>query len=93
MSESGGNFRLTNLETETQKINRVAMKDLNFWFPHTKEHICKGVPFARTFGELVMLPIAQVGYILAIIIRIIRKNRKVGGQRMTNATLKVKVDA
>ena len=53
------------------------MKDLKFWLPHTKAHLCNGVPYAPSFESLVKLPILQFEFILAVIIKIIRKNRKV----------------
>ena len=61
---------MASTETGTDKIDRVAMRDLAFWLPRTKQHLSKGIPFARTFEELVKLPVSQVGHIMAIIIRI-----------------------
>ena len=81
------------LENGTVKPDRVAMRDLQFWLPHTKAHICDGVQYAPSFESLVKLPTPQIGFILAVIIKIIRKNRKVNGERLSNCTLKVKVDA
>ena len=81
------------LEIGTVKTDKVAMRDLAFWLPHTKPHLCDGVKFAHSFETLVKLPIAQIGYILGGVIKIIRKNRKVNGERLSNCTLKVKADA
>ena len=81
------------LESGTVKTDKVAMRDLAFWLPHTKPHLCDGVKFAHSFETLVKLPIHQIGYILGVVIKIIRKNRKVHGERLSNCTLKVKADA
>ena len=81
------------LENGTVKADKVAMKDLKFWLPHTKAHLCNVVPYAPSFESLVKLPIPQIGFILAVIIKIIRKNRKVNGERLSNCTLKVKADS
>ena len=63
----------------TIKVHRVAMRDLKFWLPYTKAHLCDGVQYAPSFESIVKLPIPQIGFILAVIIKIIRKNRKVSG--------------
>ena len=76
----------------TEKVDKVCRNDLSFWLPHTKGHLREGIPFVSTFDELLKLPTAQIGYILSIIITIIRKNRVVGGDRLSNCSLKVKVD-
>ena len=39
------------------------------------------------------LPIGQIGFILAVVITIIRKNHVVGGERLSNVSLKAKVDS
>ena len=74
------------LENGTVRANKVAMKDLAFWLPCTKEYLGDLVPFAPTFGALIRLPVAQVGFILSVIIKIIRKNRNITGERMSNCT-------
>ena len=53
------------LENGTAKADKVGMRDLKFWLPHTKGHLCDGVKFAPSFEALVKLPIPQIGYILA----------------------------
>ena len=69
-------------ENGTVKGNKVARKDLAFWLPHTKKHLCDGLPYVADFESLAKIPVAQIGYILAIVIKIIRKNRVVGGARL-----------
>ena len=81
------------LENGTVKTDKVVMRDLAFWLPLTKPHLSDGVKFAPSFETLVKLPIPQIGYILGVVIKIIRKNRKVHGERLSNCTLKVKADA
>ena len=61
------------LENGTVKADKVAMRDLEFWLPHTKAHLCDGVQFAPSFETLVQLPIPQIGYTLVVVIRIIKK--------------------
>ena len=63
----------------TIKADRVAMRDFKFWLPYTKAHLCDGVQYAPSFESLVKLPIPQIGFILAVILKIIRNNRKVSG--------------
>ena len=65
------------LENGTIKTDKVAMRELAFWLPLTKPHLIDGVKFAHSFETLVNLPIPQIGYILGVVIKIIRKNRKV----------------
>ena len=77
----------------TIKADRVAMRDFKFWLPYTKAHLCDGVQYAPSFESLVKLPIPQIGFILAVIIKIIRVNRKVNGERLSNCSLKVKADS
>ena len=36
-------------ENGTVKVDRVALRALAFWLPHTKEHLVDGVPFASNF--------------------------------------------
>ena len=69
------------LENGTVLADRVAMRDLQFWLPHTKAHLCDGVKYAPTFASLIQLPVPQIGFILGVIIKIIRKHRKVNGER------------
>ena len=57
------------------------MRDLKFWLPHTKAHLCDGVQYAPPFASLIQLPVPQIGFILGVIIKIIRKHRKVNGER------------
>ena len=53
-------------ENGTTKVDKVAMNDLAFWLPHTKEYLNDGVPFASDFDSLMQLPVAQIGHILGI---------------------------
>ena len=64
-------------ENGKEKADLVALRDLAFWLPHTKGLLRDGIPYVRSFDALVKMPIAQIGYILAIVITIIRKNRVV----------------
>ena len=57
------------------------------WLPETK---CERIPFAPTCKNLVNYT-AQVRYISAIVIWIIRNNRVVEEVRVSNSTLKAKV--
>ena len=95
MLQVSNNLQVSNpiQETGTTKLDRVSMKDFAFWLPHTKAHLRGGVPAVSTFSELVTLPLAQIGYILGVLVTIIRKHRKVGGERLTNVSLKGKVDS
>jgi len=77
----------------TKLQNEVALKDLNFWLKHTKEHLCDGIPAVTTFDELLKLPVAQIGYILSKVLQIIRRDRKLGGTRLANCTLKNKAES
>ena len=77
----------------TVKSDRVAMRDLNFWLPYIKAHLRAGVQYAPSFDSLVKLAIPQIGFILAVLIQIIRKNRKIDGERLSNCTLKTKADS
>ena len=49
------------LENGTVKVDKVAMKDLAFWLPHTKDHLCDGIQFVSLFKSLVELPAPQIG--------------------------------
>ena len=60
------------LENGTIKTDKVAMRDLAFWLPLTKPPLCAGVKFAHSYETLVKLPIPQIGYILGVVIKIIR---------------------
>ena len=86
---SGAKLKITN---GTDKIDRVAYRDLMFWLPYKKEHLRDGIPYAPTFEDLIRLLTAQIDYILSIIAKNIRKNRKVGGERFSNCSLKVKLN-
>ena len=77
----------------TENANKVVFRDLAYWLPNTKDHLRDGIPYVRTFKALMKLPIAQIGYILAVVIKIIRKKRKIGGERLANVSLEAKVDA
>ena len=77
----------------TANAGKVGLRDLAFWLPLTKDHLREGVPFVRSFEGLVKLPIGQIGFILAVVITIIWKNRVVGGDRLYNVSLKAKVDS
>ena len=67
--------------------NKVAMRSLMIWLPETKR---ERISFAPTFQNVVNYT-AQVHYISAIVIRIIRNNRVVEEVRVSNGTLKAKV--
>ena len=60
------------LESGTVKTDKVVMKDLRFWLPLTKYHLCDGIQYTASFEGLTKLRIPQIGYILAVVIRIIR---------------------
>ena len=47
------------LENGTVKVDKVALKDLAFWLPKTKEHLRDGITSVSTFKSLVELPIAH----------------------------------
>ena len=68
------------------------LRDLKFWLPHKNAHLFDGVQYAASFESNVKLQISQIGFILAIIIKIIRK-LKGYGERLSNCTLKVKADS
>ena len=87
---SGAKLKITN---GTDKIDRVAYRDLMFLLPYKKEHLREGIPYAPTFEDLIRLPTSQIDYILSIIAKNIRKNRKVGGEHFSNFSLKVIVDS
>ena len=70
---SGAKLKIAN---GTDKIDRVAFRDLGFWLPYTKEHLREGIPYAPSFEDIIRLPTAQIGYILSIEVENIRKNRK-----------------
>ena len=71
------------LENGTVKSDQVALKDLAFWLPYTKEYLGEVVPFALSFDALIRLPVAQIGFILSVVIKIIRKNRNITGERLS----------
>ena len=71
------------LENGTFKSDQVALKDLAFWLPYTKEYLGEVVPFALSFDALIRLPVAQIGFILSVVIKIIRKNRNITGERLS----------
>ena len=56
----------------SENANNVALRDLAFWLPNTKDHLRDGIPYVCTFNDLMKLPIAQIGFILAVVIKIIR---------------------
>ena len=63
------------LENGTIKTDKVAMRDLAFWLPLAASYEASqsaGVKFAHSFETLVKLPIPQIGYILGVVIKIIR---------------------
>ena len=68
-------------------VNKLAMGDLMIWLPETKR---ERIPFAPTFKNLVNYT-AQVRYISANVIRIIRNNRVAEEVRGSNCRLKAKV--
>ena len=39
-------------QSGTCKADKVVMKDLNFWLPHTKSHLCDGVQYTPSFEAL-----------------------------------------
>ena len=58
-----------------------------------KEYLRSSIPYVRSFEGLVKLAIiGKIGFILSIVITIIRKNRTVNGERLCNVSLKAKVD-
>ena len=71
------------LENGTVKSDQLALKDLAFWLPYTKEYLGEVVPFALSFDALIRLPVAQIGFILSVVIKIIRKNRNIMGERLS----------
>ena len=71
------------LENGTVKSDQVALKDLAFWLPYTKEYLGEVVPFALSFDALIRLPVAQIGFILSVVIKIIQKNRNITGERLS----------
>ena len=71
------------LENGTVKSDQVALKDLAFWLPYTKEYLGEVVPFALSFDALIRLSVAQIGFILSVVIKIIRKNRNITGERLS----------
>ena len=71
------------LENGTVKSDQVALKDLAFWLPYMKEYLGEVVPFALSFDALIRLPVAQIGFILSVVIKIIRKNRNITGERLS----------
>ena len=46
------------------------------WLPYTKSHLYAGI-YAKSFDDLVKSPVAPLGLILSIVIKIIRKNRNI----------------
>ena len=88
------NYQTSNRELSgTEKSDRVAYNDLKFWLPRTKKYLREGIKFAPTFHDLVEMPIPHIGYILSIVVQIIRKGRNPEGIRLSNGTLKTKVDS
>ena len=77
----------------TVKSNRCAEGDLRFWISLAAPHLREGVQRVQTFKELLKLPKAHIGHVLATILPIYRQKRKVNGKRYTNASLKLKVEA
>ena len=71
------------LENGTVKSDQLALKDLAFWLPYTKEYLGEVVPFALSFDALIRLPVAQIGFILSVVIKIIQKNRNITGERLS----------
>ena len=89
---------LRNNQTEkkddgTAKSNKVAEGDLRFQLPLTAPHLRNRVTPVKTLQELLMLPKAHIGHVLATILPIYRQKRKINGKRYTNASLKLKVEA
>ena len=74
----------------TVKSNKVAEADLRFWIPLTAPHLREGVQRVQTLEELLKLPKAHIGHVLATILPIYRQKREVNGKRYTNASLKLK---
>ena len=46
------------------------------WLPYNKSHLYAGI-YAKSFEDLVKSPVAPLGLILSIVIKIIRKNRNI----------------
>ena len=81
------------IEDGTSKSNDVAEKDLAYWIPVAGPFLNEGVKPVKTLEELLKLPKAHIGHVLATILPIYRQKRHVNGKRYTNASLKLKVEA
>ena len=73
-----------NVKNETDKEDKVPLREIEFWLPYTKIHLRDRIPHVTTFDSLAELHTAQIGYILSIVITIMRNNQVVGGERMSN---------
>ena len=56
----------------TDKADKVDLRDLVFWLLQTKDYLRDGKSFVRTFEAFVKLAIGLIGYILAIVISIVK---------------------
>ena len=81
------------IDDGTSKANEVARKDLAYWIPVAGPFLREGVKRVQTIEELLKLPKAHIGHVLATILPIYRQKRDVNGKRYTNASLKLKVEA
>ena len=50
MAEAGCNEQRIKLETGTDKIDKVALRDLAFWLPLTEDHLRDGIPIVRSYS-------------------------------------------
>ena len=81
------------IDDGTAKSNTVAEKDLAYWIPVAAPFLREGVQRVQTVEELLKLPKAHIGHVLATILPIFRQRRHPNGKRYTNASLKLKVEA
>ena len=63
------------IDDGTAKANEVAKKDLAYWIPVVAPYLRDGVKRVQTLQELVNLPKAHIGHVLATILPIFRQRR------------------
>ena len=56
----------------TDKTDEVDLRDLVFWLMQTKDYLRDGKSFVRSLEAFVKLAIGLIGYILAIVISIVK---------------------
>ena len=56
----------------TDKADKVDLRDLAFWLLQTKDYLRDGKSFVRSLEAFVKLAIGLMGYILAIVISIVK---------------------